>query len=365
MRLSGLLKDVEADIVASLAEPPTGCRFTADAEGFSICCALRGRGVWALTLGALAWNGVEVQITINSLRYGDLSSLVDGWVSLLYIVFPGVFVWGGLFLAFMAIRGWFGHTCVTVHGKEGRIFTGIGRLGLTRRFDWSAVMHVQEEGLGNGYSQITLVARRRRTRVGGGILDTARRQYLLAVLAAMIARRKRLPVLFRDVVVDGRCSNCGHEMAAESMCPEKGVAFCPACQELLAVPRPRFETDEFEGLDDIPVRERPRSLTMSGDRYFRQWKTVRWFVLLMIPVAASGAAGFVRDGTFLGGAMLAMGTAVAYLLFLTLCSGGVSSNTGTYFRSTEPIRYWLNVIALAVAYLFPCLAGWFGEFGSR
>ena len=53
-------------------------------------------------------------------------------------------------------------------------------------------------------------------------------------------------------------------------------------------------------------------------------------------------------------------TSVATLLFVFLCSGMSSSNTGTYLRSREPVRFWAEIGLLGAAYIALSCAGLFG-----
>jgi hypothetical protein len=88
----------------------------------------------------------------------------------------------------------------------------------------------------------------------------------------------------------------------------------------------------------------------------------RWFLLLLIPALASGAATVFRGvGWFPAFVISVLGVSVAAALFVVLCSGITSSIWGTYFRRREPIEYWISVAVLVLSYLAICSAGYFVE----
>jgi hypothetical protein len=112
----------------------------------------------------------------------------------------------------------------------------------------------------------------------------------------------------------------------------------------------------------MPLEGRQRSLPIfpRGLVYFRRWRTMRWFVLLLTPVCASAGAGSAHRWTLGETAIfLLIGVAATLVLFVALCSGVESSNWGTYHRRSEPIRYWLHVGIIGLAYLGLALVGWF------
>lgn len=118
-----------------------------------------------------------------------------------------------------------------------------------------------------------------------------------------------------------------------------------------------------ENLKDIPTAERPKMLPLFpwGAPYFRAWHSLRWFLLMVTPIIASTSTLWFRKQEtglvlFLG----LIGAAVTAFLFVALCSGMASSNWGTHFRRGEPVRYWLQVVVIAAAYIFVSLIGYFG-----
>ena len=89
-----------------------------------------------------------------------------------------ILVFGG-----MALVNTFGRVEVTVADAEGRVFTGVGPLGWTRRFDWSGVTQVEQEPLGkfarrSEHGRVIVLRGKTRLRFGTQ-LSEARRNYLI------------------------------------------------------------------------------------------------------------------------------------------------------------------------------------------
>lgn len=108
-----------------------------------------------------------------------------------------------------------------------------------------------------------------------------------------------------------------------------------------------------------PVEERPRFIAYSLAPYMK-WRYLRWYLLLLVPVMLSTAAFYLRGGSlFKTVGTFVLGAGISFALFTMLCSGIDTSNWGTYFRSTEPIRYWIGVCIVAVFYvLFGVIFGY-------
>jgi hypothetical protein len=119
----------------------------------------------------------------------------------------------------------------------------------------------------------------------------------------------------------------------------------------------------WHNLKDIPPSLRPAPLPLfpSGWQYFQRWRSLRWFVLLLLPGTVSVLVSAWRHGVqaILGLAILtSLTAAITAILFIALCSGCTSSNWGTWFRSREPFRYWLDVFILSIAYFALSGAAW-------
>jgi len=120
----------------------------------------------------------------------------------------------------------------------------------------------------------------------------------------------------------------------------------------------------FKTPEPLPPGSRTRMLPLfpAGAAHFRHWRSLRWFLLLVLPVLASSGAALIRGKGFAPAlVVLVVGAAAAVALFVVLASGMISSNVGTYFRRTEPVRYWISVAVVVGGYLLLCAAGYFIE----
>jgi len=93
--------------------------------------------------------------------------------------------------------------------------------------------------------------------------------------------------------------------------------------------------------------------------YFGSWRTLRWFLLLVLPLLFSAGAAYLLGrglGTAFG--ILVMGVGFAAMLFVALCSGIASSNWGTFERRREPVPFWLVVGWVGLFYLLLAFIGY-------
>ncbi len=121
-------------------------------------------------------------------------------------------------------------------------------------------------------------------------------------------------------------------------------------------------TQMLKELRDMPVADRPKWVPLFpwGTPYFRAWCTVRWFLVMLAPIAVSTfqlwshhhGAGVAMFHGFIG-------AWVSVSLFVTLASGMASSNRGTHFRQTEAAQYWMQTSFIGVVYLVVACLGHF------
>lgn len=101
--------------------------------------------------------------------------------------------------------------------------------------------------------------------------------------------------------------------------------------------------------------------------YFHRWKTLRWFLILVIPVIVCAADVYLHRHILWESALvLLFGVAAASALFVELVSGIASSKQsdmhgifleGTFSRSRNPILYWIQIGFTASLYLFVIVMG--------
>ena len=118
---------------------------------------------------------------------------------------------------------------------------------------------------------------------------------------------------------------------------------------------------KYDYLKDVPVRSRPRMLSVWDTAFFTDSKRVSWLVLASAP----GVLSAIWNATSSRWAWALFGFVASQFLvligFTTICSGMASSNWGTYFRSSEPGRYWAAVVVIACAYAFVMTGMWIGK----
>jgi hypothetical protein len=156
--------------------------------------------------------------------------------------------------------------------------------------------------------------------------------------------------------LDGGCWIGGFVLQEHALEPER-LAEPPRAEQ--GSP-PFAERDGGVGIDErqdfaIP----PHRRFAPGEwKYFVRWRTSRWFLLLLIPVAQSAVAAIWRGRDNVGLAVALFGTAVAAWLFLTLMTGVSSTNAGTLVRMHTPERYWAEISLVGALYLGLSVAGW-------
>lgn len=97
-----------------------------------------------------------------------------------------------------------------------------------------------------------------------------------------------------------------------------------------------------------------------GARYFRAWRSLRWFLGLLFPVAGSAVSlWYHQHGVGVSLFFFFVGAYVAACLFVALCSGMASSNWGTHFRQSEPSQYWMQTSFIGAVYLVSVCLGYF------
>jgi hypothetical protein len=112
--------------------------------------------------------------------------------------------------------------------------------------------------------------------------------------------------------------------------------------------------------NESPIGQRtPQPIFPAGFIYFRHWTSLRWYLLLVVPIAISVCVCIRRHQIGFAVGVLTFGLVVTAILFVAICSGKSSSNWGTYFKLRDPLGYWLDIAVLVGAYAGLALAGWF------
>jgi uncharacterized protein YwqG len=122
-------------------------------------------------------------------------------------------------------------------------------------------------------------------------------------------------------------------------------------------------------LKTLPCRERPKFIAIQpwGWTYLRDWRSGRWLLAMLAPPLVGAIVGAVRGLPWGLVAILAVFALVlTERLFVFLAVGMLSTNTGTYFRDREPLRFWANIALWMTPYVALTLIGLFAqETGKR
>jgi hypothetical protein len=167
-----------------LYDAPRGAWCAEAGSGWQLGATTRSAGACCLVPFMCAWSGGSIGGI-----YG--SQVVNGEFNLLLSLFGIPFLLGTLMLGGLTLMTICGTVHVTLEDDKGRVFTGIGPIGWTRRFDWTAVKAVEEQPANNNQSGnsrcIALVGQ---TRLQfGSMLTEPRRYYLLQCLRKLLAER--------------------------------------------------------------------------------------------------------------------------------------------------------------------------------
>jgi hypothetical protein len=182
---SELVEEQETGPV-DLNRPPQGAWFKRTPGGFEIGSTTRSAVAFFLVPFICLWSGGSLGGI-----YG--SQIIKGKFVLGQSLFGIPFLLGTLVFGSIAVMAVCGKVVVRLDGKNGEVFTGVGPIGVRRRFqkdDVTAVRRADARG-GNGGRrrmpfQLTLEGRKR-IRFASG-LKTERLEFMLAALRQMLIR---------------------------------------------------------------------------------------------------------------------------------------------------------------------------------
>lgn len=163
--------------------PPRGVWFEQTFEGFVIGATTRSALGCFLVPFMCVWSGGSLGGI-----YG--TQIMNGKFDLFQSLFGIPFLIGTIIFGSLALMSVIGRVVLTVDRDSGSIFTGVGRIGYTKRFEWKDVTHVYEESKrgskGSVTKQIVLEGKERIT--FGSMLSDERRYFMLQVLKKMLAK---------------------------------------------------------------------------------------------------------------------------------------------------------------------------------
>ena len=183
--LSALLDETAvADV--DLYDPPRGAWFQQTFDGFQLGATTRSAMAFFLVPFMCVWSGGALGGI-----YG--TQIAAGKFDLMLSLFGIPFLLGTLLFGSIAVMSVCGKVVVTIERERGSVFTGVGPIGWTRRFDWHQVEGVQEDfaDYHNSRNMTRVVAL-----VGprplkfGSMLSTQRRTFFLLAMRKLIKSQR-------------------------------------------------------------------------------------------------------------------------------------------------------------------------------
>jgi hypothetical protein len=166
--------------------PPRGAWFDPTVTGWTLGATTRSPMAFFLVPFMCVWSGGSLGGI-----YG--SQIFTGEFNLLLSLFGIPFLLGTVLLGSLAVMTVCGKVNVQVDHNDGTVFTGVGPIGWTRRFEWSSITAVEETQMayqqtGSGGLVIVLISDQSRVKFGS-MLSEPRRYYLLQGLRRLLAER--------------------------------------------------------------------------------------------------------------------------------------------------------------------------------
>lgn len=171
---------------ASLNDPPKGAWLTRTPKEAVIGATTRSKSAFFIVPFALVWAGGSLGGI-----YG--TQIASGEFNILLCLFGVPFLIGSIFLTGMALMTMFGKVELRFDYNGDRIFTGIGMLGWTRKFDLSEVESIKEDlsaQRSNNGNQLCIVMEGKRRIRFGSMLSDDRRYFMINALRSAHSSRK-------------------------------------------------------------------------------------------------------------------------------------------------------------------------------
>ncbi len=167
-----------------LDNPPRGAWLRREANRVVVGVSTRSPMAFFLVPFMCVWSG----FSLGGI-YG--TQILKGHFSLFQSLFGIPFVLGSILFWSLALMTICGKVEVTL-GDASSVFTGVGRLGWRRRFDWSAVQSIREENMSvqypGGQPAALVMEGAERVKFGSGVSEK-RRYFLLTALKSLLAER--------------------------------------------------------------------------------------------------------------------------------------------------------------------------------
>jgi len=173
----------DPDAKINLYEPPRGAWFEDFDDGFEVGASTRSWAALFIVPFMMVWSG----FSLGGI-YG--TQIYKGQFNPGMSLFGIPFVIGSVFLGAVAAMTVCGRIVIRVHNNEGSVFTGVGRLGFRKRFNWKQInCVVEQDSHSSGRITRNLFLDGEEIVKIGNFGNDKRQRYVRAVLKAMIAAR--------------------------------------------------------------------------------------------------------------------------------------------------------------------------------
>ena len=184
-KISESLDDSQADGF-DLNDPPTGAWIRSGINKIVIGATTKSQAAYFLVPFMVVWSG----ISLGGI-YG--TQLINGEFDPIMSLFGVPFLIGSVIFWSLALMAIWGKVELTLDRQGGKIFTGLGIIGLTKKFTWDEVSTVKEKQSilnfpGSQGGAIMLEGKRRIT-FGMGVKES-RRYYLFRALKSIVSKVK-------------------------------------------------------------------------------------------------------------------------------------------------------------------------------
>lgn len=165
----------------NISEPPKGAWYQHDFDTTTIGASTQSLAAFFLVPFMLVWSG----ISLGGI-YG--SQIIRGEFNLGSSLFGIPFILGSIFFWGMTLMTIFGKIELTFNQQGGKVFTGIGKLGFTKNFEWQNIDRIIEAdsklrypGKQGSQGKMIVFEGKKRLSFGTGLKDE-REYYLLQAL---------------------------------------------------------------------------------------------------------------------------------------------------------------------------------------
>ncbi len=116
---------------------------------------------------------------------------------------------------------------------------------------------------------------------------------------------------------------------------------------------------KYNYLKKLPFKERQKFLGPDWNKKYFQGRYL-FFVLLIVAITVfNSLLAIICEKGFLVILLCdVIGLPMFIVTHISIISGFISTNTGSYFRETEPIRYWFNTTLPLIGYVFSQIFFW-------